>query len=70
MKNFGIVGAGYRAFKMFAEPIAKQYNQTARLVGVVDRNIHRCNVLKGIFTYDVPVYTNIDDMLSKKNWII
>lgn len=66
MKNFGIVGAGYRAFKMFAEPIAKQYNQTARLVGVVDRNIHRCNVLKGIFTYDVPVYTNIDDMLSKK----
>lgn len=72
MKTYAAVGTGVRV-AMFLDPIAKQYRENTRLVGLCDpsptRLVHHQSRLSKHFGYDtVPLYPieKFDDMLKEQ----
>ncbi|MBO9607100.1 MAG: Gfo/Idh/MocA family oxidoreductase [Paenibacillaceae bacterium] len=64
MKKYALVGAGSRAFHMFAEPIVKELRQHAALVGVYDTNLLRAERLSKDCG-GIPVFRTFEEMLSR-----
>lgn len=63
MKSYAIVGAGARARYMFAMPIVREWQATARLVGIYDINRTRAQLLSEECG-GVPVYDSFEVMLT------
>ena len=64
MKTYVLAGASSRALSMYAQPIAQQYQQTARILGVYDPNQVRARYVSqesGGF----PVFRDFDKMLEQ-----
>jgi predicted dehydrogenase len=64
MKTFAFAGASGRAIGMYAKPIALQFQNTARIVGVFDVNQHRARLLSEQST-PAPVFADFDAMLRE-----
>jgi predicted dehydrogenase len=64
VKRYALVGAGNRAFHMFAQPIVTELRDHAALVGVYDTNRVRAEQLSKDCG-GVPVYATFDEMLAK-----
>ena len=66
MKTYALVGAGYRGLWSYCEPIVRDYEDAARLVGVCDINWKRARLVGEYLRRDIPAYTDFDQMLREK----
>ncbi len=64
MKKYAIVGASSRGMHMYALPIAQNYRDDAKLVGVYDPNWKRAEFLKKRAGDDFPVYQSFEEMMQ------
>ena len=64
MKTFAFAGASGRALGMYALPIHKDFQETAKIVGVFDINQHRARLLSEQ-TNGAPVFADFDAMISQ-----
>ena len=64
MKKYVIVGAGIRGLYMYAIPIIANFSDVAMLVGVLDTNRKRSELLKQESGGEFHVYFSFDEMLK------
>jgi predicted dehydrogenase len=64
MKTYVLTGAGSRGLGMYAEPITRQFQATARLAGIYDINPLRARYVSGRCN-DAPVFDDFDAMLAR-----
>ena len=64
MKTFAFAGASGRALGMYALPIHKDFQETAKIVGVFDINQHRARLLSEQ-TNGAPVFADFVAMISQ-----
>lgn len=65
MKKIAVVGAGYRCFTAFAQPLTQYYSDRVKIAGVCDTNIKRCEYFKKHLGSDIGVFTDFDEMTDK-----
>lgn len=65
MKTYAIVGAGSRGMHMYAIPIAEQFSDVARIVGIYDTNRQRAELVKDKAGGNFPVYASFQDMMEQ-----
>jgi predicted dehydrogenase len=63
MKTYAIVGAGGRALHMFAQPIAAELQEHAKLIGICDPNPVRARIMSETCG-GVPTYKDFDAMIA------
>lgn len=64
MKKYVIVGAGNRAYTMFAKPLVTELKEYCQLSGVYDTNIKRAKIL-GEDCGGVPVFEEFETMIKE-----
>jgi predicted dehydrogenase len=64
MKAYAFAGASGRALHMYATPIARDFQSSARIAGVFDTNQHRARLLSDRIG-GAPVYDDFDRMLRE-----
>jgi predicted dehydrogenase len=64
MKTFVLCGAGQRGLMMYAQPIFRQFSDSARLVGIYDPNQLRARVVSSR-SGNAPVFDDFDRMLEQ-----
>jgi len=64
MKKYVLAGASYRAYGMFAKPLAERYTDTSKICGIYDINNLRARLFAADFG-DVGVFDDFDRMLSE-----
>ena len=65
MKEYVLVGSGGRGYWMYASAIAERYNDVAHLAGIMDVNQKRAEYVESLIPYEVPVFTDFDQMMDQ-----
>ena len=66
MKNYVLVGTGYRGLWSYCEPLVREYADVARLKAVCDINPKRAKLVGDYLKADIPAYTDFDRMLLEQ----
>ena len=66
MKNYVLVGTGYRGLWSYCEPLVKEYADVGCLKAVCDINIKRARLVGAYLKTDIPAYTDFDLMLKEQ----
>ena len=64
-KRYVLIGASGRALYMYAQPIVNTFSHCAKVVGIYDINILRCQEVVKQAGLDCPIYEDIDRMLAE-----
>jgi len=65
MKKYVLAGTGIRGTNSYIEPLTKNFQDCAKLVGLYDTNPKRARVAASLAAYDVPVYEDWYEMIEK-----
>lgn len=65
MKNYVLVGTGWRGLLSYIEPLVKEYPDCAKLCAVCDMNGRRARFVSEYLGQEIPSYTDFDKMLEE-----
>ena len=65
MKKCVLVGTGARGTNSYVEPITKDFADSVKMVGLYDINHLRAEASARMANYDIPVFTDWDEMIRQ-----